>query len=93
MPLGRFFLPVAHVVGLNGCEDAWRQRNSHAPKVVVIRRWSLQSGCVRHMGRGLLAKGYSRNRVKIRIRRHMSYLPDPRDIMIVPWDVYSRPGA
>ncbi len=91
--MNRFFLSVAHVVGLSGCEDVRRQLISHAPAVVVIRRWSPQSGCVLHMGRGLLAQGYSRSRVQLRIRRHMSYLPDPRDIMIVPWDVYSRPGA
>lgn len=93
LSMNRFFLPVAHVVGLNGCEDMWRQLMGHAPAVVVIRRWSWQSGCVRHMGRGLLAQGYSRSRVELRIRRHMSYLPDPRDIMVVPWDVYSPPGA
>ena len=93
LSMNMFFFPVAHVVGLNGCEDVWRQLIGHAPAVVVIRRWGWQSRCVRHMGRGLLAHGYGRSRVQLRIRRHMSYLPDPRDIMVVPWDVYSPPGA
>ena len=89
LSMNAYFLSVAHVVGLNGCEDVWRQLIGHAPAVVVIRNWSWQSGCVRHLGRGLLEQGYSRNRVQLRIRPHASYVPDPRDIIHVPWDVYS----
>ena len=90
--MNRFFLPVAHVVGLNGCEDVQRQLSGHAPAVVVIRRWTWQSGCVRKMGHGLLEQGYRLDKVRLPIRRHMSYLPDPQDLTHVRWDVYSRHG-
>lgn len=91
--LNRFFLPVSHTVGLNGCEGVWERLIAQQPAVVVINRWGFKTVCFPLISRGLRALGYTESVRRPRLRQNRSYFPNPRDIVEIRWLVYSRAGS